>query len=76
MSAGFTASITLPRQEWGLLHPSSPAPSPRTSPWSNTHRQLAANTAAPGRDRAAGPPTKGPNLPEQRRHLRAAVAGR
>ena len=45
--------------------PSSPTPTPATSPWTSsrpTSARLAANAAAHGRDRAAGPPREGPAL--------------
>ncbi len=56
------ASITVPRQEWISFIPGAHPGYITLDQWEANIARLAANAAAHGRDRAAGPPREGPAL--------------
>ncbi|MDQ2814200.1 MAG: recombinase family protein [Actinomycetota bacterium] len=56
------SSITVPRQEWISFIPGSHPGYITVDQWEANTARLAANAAAHGRDRAAGPPREGPAL--------------
>src|SRR5580693_4222044 len=56
------SSITVPRQEWISFIPGTHPGYITLDQWEANTARLAANAAAHGRDRAAGPPREGPAL--------------
>jgi DNA invertase Pin-like site-specific DNA recombinase len=56
------SSITVPRQEWISFIPGAHPGYITLDQWEANTARLAANAAAHGRDRAAGPPREGPAL--------------
>ena len=56
------SSITVPRQEWISFIPGAHPGYITVDQWEANLARLAANAAAHGRDRAAGPPREGPAL--------------
>ena len=62
LPGGKRASITVPRQEWISFIPGAHPGYITLDQWEANTARLAANAAAHGRDRAAGPPREGPAL--------------
>ena len=62
LPGGKRASITLPREEWISFIPGAHPGYITLDQWEANIARLAANAAAHGRDRAAGPPREGPAL--------------
>ena len=62
LPGGKRASITVPRQEWISFIPGAHPGYITLDQWEANIARLAANAAAHGRDRAAGPPREGPAL--------------
>jgi Recombinase len=62
LPGGKRASITVPRQEWTSFIPGAHPGYVTLGQWEANTARLAANAAAHGLDRAAGPPREGPAL--------------
>ena len=62
LPGGKRASITVPREEWISFIPGAHPGYITLDQWEANIARLAANAAAHGRDRAAGPPREGPAL--------------
>jgi hypothetical protein len=62
LPGGKRGTITLPREEWTSLIPGAHPGYITLGQWEANTARLAANAAAHGRDRAAGPPREGPAL--------------
>jgi hypothetical protein len=62
LPGGKRSSITVPRQEWISFIPGTHPGYITLDQWEANIARLAANAAAHGRDRAAGPPREGPAL--------------
>ena len=62
LPGGKRASITVPREEWISFIPGAHPGYITLDQWEANLARLAANAAAHGRDRAAGPPREGPAL--------------
>ena len=62
LPGGKRATITVPREEWISFIPGSHPGYITLDQWEANTARLAANAAAHGRDRAAGPPREGPAL--------------
>ena len=62
LPGGKRASITLPRDQWTSFIPGAHPGYITLDQWEANIAKLAANAAAHGRDRAAGPPREGPAL--------------
>jgi DNA invertase Pin-like site-specific DNA recombinase len=62
LPGGKRASITVPREEWISFIPGAHPGYITVDQWEANIARLAANAAAHGRDRAAGPPREGPAL--------------
>jgi DNA invertase Pin-like site-specific DNA recombinase len=62
LPGGKRASITVPREEWISFIPGAHPGYITLDQWEANTARLAANAAAHGRDRAAGPPREGPAL--------------
>ena len=62
LPGGKRASITVPREEWISFIPGAHPGYITLDQWEANIAKLAANAAAHGRDRAAGPPREGPAL--------------
>src|SRR6266516_4027749 len=62
LPSGKRASITVPREEWISFIPGAHPGYSTLDQWEANIARLAANAAAHGRDRAAGPPREGPAL--------------
>jgi DNA invertase Pin-like site-specific DNA recombinase len=62
LPGGKRASITVPREEWTSFIPGAHPGYITLDQWEANTARLAANAAAHGRDRAAGPPREGPAL--------------
>jgi DNA invertase Pin-like site-specific DNA recombinase len=62
LPGGKRASITVPREEWISFIPGAHPGYITVDQWEANLARLAANAAAHGRDRAAGPPREGPAL--------------
>jgi DNA invertase Pin-like site-specific DNA recombinase len=62
LPGGKRASITVPREEWTSFIPGAHPGYITLDQWEANIARLAANAAAHGRDRAAGPPREGPAL--------------
>jgi DNA invertase Pin-like site-specific DNA recombinase len=62
LPGGKRGSITVPRQEWISFIPGAHPGYITLGQWEANIARLAANAAAHGRDRAAGPPREGPAL--------------
>jgi DNA invertase Pin-like site-specific DNA recombinase len=62
LPGGKRATITVPRQEWTSFIPGAHPGYITLDQWEANTARLAANAAAHGRDRAAGPPREGPAL--------------
>ena len=62
LPGGKRASITVPRDEWISFIPGAHPGYITLDQWEANIARLAANAAAHGRDRAAGPPREGPAL--------------
>ena len=62
LPGGKRASITVPREEWISFIPGAHPGYITLDQWEANVARLAANAAAHGRDRAAGPPREGPAL--------------
>ena len=62
LPGGKRASITVPREEWISFIPGAHPGYITLGQWEANIARLAANAAAHGRDRAAGPPREGPAL--------------
>src|SRR6266851_5478408 len=62
LPGGKRASITVPREEWISFIPGAHPGYITLDQWEANTARLAANAAAHGRDRAAGPPREGPSL--------------
>ena len=62
LPGGKRATITVPREEWISFIPGAHPGYITLDQWEANTARLAANAAAHGRDRAAGPPREGPAL--------------
>src|SRR6266516_4804962 len=62
LPGGKRSSITVPREEWISFIPGAHPGYITLDQWEANTAKLAANAAAHGRDRAAGPPREGPAL--------------
>jgi len=62
LPGGKRATITLPRDQWTSFIPGAHPGYITLDQWEANTARLAANAAAHGRDRAAGPPREGPAL--------------
>jgi hypothetical protein len=62
LPGGKRSSITVPREEWISFIPGAHPGYITLDQWEASTARLAANAAAHGRDRAAGPPREGPAL--------------
>jgi DNA invertase Pin-like site-specific DNA recombinase len=62
LPGGKRSSITVPREEWISFIPGTHPGDITLEQWEANIARLAANAAAHGRDRAAGPPREGPAL--------------
>ena len=62
LPGGKRSSITVPREEWISFIPGAHPGYITLDQWEANTARLAANAAAHGRDRAAGPPREGPAL--------------
>ena len=62
LPGGKRASVTVPREEWISFIPGAHPGYITLDQWEANTARLAANAAAHGRDRAAGPPREGPAL--------------